>query len=443
VARDDGTIVGSKELLITDSIVTSKLQSNPMDGPLSFRHVVESAARNPVEAGNMVLAWLQSWETNQGDAAARPSVDSVLLCPWLKMSGSGCNDDCSQCVDKRLELAVAPFRLLAVVNRPDLATQSSDCTSTGTEARLVFTAVVPDPAVTEPIDSAVPLPFTIIFEYAAPAHTTADLVEWEKSWHALGALDWGPQYDAALTALTERFVTPRGLLQRVRTNEIAFGKPLGLPWELREFAPITQNGAMRLVPARLATTPRMDENGSQALGTWVSDHNVAVLAGNAPIDPTMRGYAADMPAPDFQWTMPGVSESQRTAFSSSTCNGCHGGNRPSDALQFQHIAPQTTAPYYDSNGSPSSPNAPPPAATITGVSVSSYLRDSEGHGEVERRAAVLLSLLTQTCTTPAPADASAPPPYMGPTATADAGVTADAGPVISVKSLPRGWWGLH
>jgi hypothetical protein len=44
-----------------------------------------------------------------------------------------------------------------------------------------------------------------------------------------------------------------------------------------------------------------------------------------------------MTAPDFSWRVPGVSERLRSAFSASTCNGCHAGD--TDTPRFQHIAP--------------------------------------------------------------------------------------------------------
>ena len=131
-------------------------------------------------------------------------------------------------------LANAPFRLLAIVYRPDLGVVDRDGTirSAG-EARFVFTAL--DLSKVRPLDEASPLPFTVIFEYGLRASDRDGVKAWAERWHRLGGMAFGADYNAALQAITDSFTgrsepEAAGRLNQLRTNE-----GLALPWQLREF----------------------------------------------------------------------------------------------------------------------------------------------------------------------------------------------------------------
>ena len=191
-----GAVDRWKELLIVDpSVISSERANNAQpQAPWSFRTRLEQLA-GP-SAADLALGWLNQWRWVDSVAvtpgipsaarvavAPRPSVDSVLLCPWLQLDpANGCSADCRSCTDRRLPLAQAPFRLVAVVNRQDLATGSA-CGRDGGELRFVYTAVNPR--------TGAPLPFTVSFEYRV---TLASKTRqgWAAGWRALGGCRSAP-----------------------------------------------------------------------------------------------------------------------------------------------------------------------------------------------------------------------------------------------------------
>src|SRR5262249_55057279 len=119
-----------------------------------------------------------------------------------------------------------------------------------------------------------PLQATMILEYKLPAATDAEVLGWAQSFHALGALQFSEQYNAALQAITERFAgrgarpgaTNGSAIHSVRTNEIDFGA--NFVWELREFSLAADTG--RLVPAPLSLTPDRSFNRSDVLVRFIN-----------------------------------------------------------------------------------------------------------------------------------------------------------------------------
>src|SRR5262249_59164334 len=80
--------------------------------------------------------WLQTWQANQTintfNVPARPNINTQIIQPWLAASGGA-----------SLDLGIAPFRLLAIVNRLDLRTGSGGyggSTRNAGELRVVFGA---------------------------------------------------------------------------------------------------------------------------------------------------------------------------------------------------------------------------------------------------------------------------------------------------------------
>src|SRR5262249_40211830 len=139
---------------------------------------------------------------------------------------------------QKLDLAQAPFRLLAIVNRIDLAGNPSYGTVGGAEGRFVFAALD---------SSCQPVDFNVILEYGVPRTTCAQLRDWANAWLALDGLTLGSAaYTQARETITDVSTSagaaptkPAGsAIDQVRSNEIilgAEGEPLR-QWELREFA---------------------------------------------------------------------------------------------------------------------------------------------------------------------------------------------------------------
>ncbi len=362
-----------KELMVIDASVRLSPMGRGTGAQLSFATVVTELAGSPVAAETWVRGWLETMSatthltTPDGtelQAAPRPAVESQLLCPWLKLrSQNACDAGCGYCRERVLDLAQAPFALLAVVNRPDLG---DPCDESSAEGRLVFTALRPGTSTT--------LPFTVIFEYLQPGTGR----EVAARWHALGSLPFGRDYGDALGALTDAFVRRRGAkpppLLRLRTNEGAFGNDGS--WELRELAV----GPSGFVPAPVAATPAQTWDGSPALAELLR-------GASSPVVPDfMSTLASPIPSSTFRWRAD-VPETTRRTFSAGTCNGCHGGERPVDALRFQHVAPAGS--YYGSLTEP--------------PRVSRYLDDPSRNGDDElgRRAGKLEEAWKATCS-PAP-----------------------------------------
>jgi len=132
----------------------------------------------------------------------------------------------------KLDLNRAPLRLLAIVNRIDLAKGTPVDNAVG-EGRFVFGFLD---------DRGNPLQGTMILEYGLPiGRGNQDRRFWANAWQQLAVLgginEFSPEYRRALDLLTRMFTTrgmgiarPNGsALNQLRTNEIAFGSP----WELR------------------------------------------------------------------------------------------------------------------------------------------------------------------------------------------------------------------
>jgi hypothetical protein len=383
-----------RDLIVIDpEIVGGRLAASDVDGaPFSFRAQMQwlaGASREPLE---FTRSWLRAWENTSevgaqlAPVAPRPMLGRVLVDPWLVASGiepsaspaseltgygdatgDGAEPDAAESDDpyvagddapapaESAEPAPgyaepsapavsdepepgysdsdpdeplpswkhAPFRLIAIVNRVDLA--ALPCEGYAGELRYVYAAV--DPATSKPLD------LTLILEVPYP--TTRTAAEWARAWRDLAALAPGEAYTAGLVALT-REVQAQGdpLRARLRTNERAFSDAARDGWEMREFDVQIRAGALELAQVPLEFTPRADADPAE-LSDYVLDHADEIEGKGASLPDNLRAGAARIDAPDFSWSVLGVSERLRRAFSVQTCNGCHGGDTA--ALPFRHI----------------------------------------------------------------------------------------------------------
>lgn len=324
----------SHELLITNAdviedpirVAANGSASDPRTGAWSFRHLVEEMAPTPADAPAMVEEMMRSFATQQVVNGlvieARPNANAVLAA-WPRTP------------DGRLDLARAPMRLKAIVNRIDL--RDLDRGDAG-QAHFIFSLVDRDGSAMEA---------TLMFEYKLPAATEADVLAWAQVFHALGALPFSEPYNAALQSITDRIVR-RGAragavngsaLHVMRSNEVAFDNPLARVWELRQFALSPTTG--RLAPVPLDGTPDRSFNQTPALAGFITANRDAILDGTQIVPDQLDGNPFRAGAIDNTesqiWFTSDVDDEARGAFARGTCDGCHS---PLETLtDFHHVSP--------------------------------------------------------------------------------------------------------
>ncbi len=294
-----------KELEIVDDEVVGDARSlNASDGPWSFRHVFEQLAGQQT-ASDFIQHWLASWTqqamVNLYPVAARTGVGPQLLCPWLKLSPDNqCNDDCSTCTNKVLDMGKAPFKLIGIINRIDLVNSDQD-----PEARFVF-GLMDGPA-DDP--NSKPKQMSLITEFHLDT-STQSAKQWAQRWHQLGSFaKQDESYKAALQAITDDFSKSKNL--QVRTNERVFD----WQWQLREY----KYDGTGLSITGTANTPDSTVNSSDQLNQWLQDNRDAVMKNKHHLPPRLLGGGAEI---EFNWVAQ-VDEPLRHAFAQQTCNGCH------------------------------------------------------------------------------------------------------------------------
>jgi hypothetical protein len=275
----------------------------------------------------MVEAMLNSFTSPQTingfTVAARPGMQSLVLNFWPRTS------------DGALDLAQAPLRLQAIVNRFDLRDLGNGDAG---EGRFVF-------AFNDPFSSFFPLQATMIFEYKLPATTDQDVLDWAQRFHGLGAMPFGESYNAALQQITERFVGrgarpdhPNGnAINAVRTNEISFASQVF--WELREFHLSASSGLLE--PAPVALTPDRSFNFSSTLASFINANQGAIIAEKHVVPELFDGqpFQAGALFNDLgTWFAFGTNGEARHHFALNTCNGCHSSEETN--VTFLQILPR-------------------------------------------------------------------------------------------------------
>jgi len=320
-----------RELMVVDEFVTGDARSkNSEGGAWSFRHVVESVTPPGMSPSDYVKNLFESWtrvnKINSYAVIPRPEVRSVLVCPWLKRTPeNGCDPDCRTCEAEVLDLAQAPFRLMAIANRLDLRYQRTAMAPAG-EGRLAYGLT--NGAGDDP--QAAPMRMTVIFEFANPTAGGETTRDWAERWHTLGEEGLSEEdYKARLQDITDTLISAESLRQ-IRTNE----RDLEWRWEFREFVP---DAAGVPQPSVTTNTPDASVNGTRQLRDYLLANREKVMAEVGVVPERLCGGAA----PGILVWRADVDEPLRKAFANQTCNGCHMTEQEPVDAAF-HISPQRT-----------------------------------------------------------------------------------------------------
>lgn len=360
-------------------------------GKWTFGYLMQQLA-GTVDPAVFTKSWLDQWGADQTvngfTVAKRPHMKDDIVANW-PTTASGA-----------LDLARAPFRLIAIVNRIDLAENLIYGSGSAGEGRFVFQALGPPPLCR-------PLDFTVIFEYGIQKAGCSELRDWAQQWVALGTQPFpSAAYNAALEVLTEQFVHPAGALSQLRTNEIALARLGDNTWEMREFH--LTGGA--LVETTVRRTPAFKFNLTQTLADWA---NANPGTPTSPVD-VPRDYPTGMPflgatgvmdTTDFFWKGPtdtSISPSDaRHALSLNTCNGCHARETQTP---FTHLKLSIDATTTTSTTLPSTCTNTAAVGTVdlsgflTGEDVPDPVTGVSRHfGDLDNRRTILASIANRSC----------------------------------------------
>ena len=378
-------IIPDRELLITQpSIVESPRALYP--GPWSFGKLMEELV-GPGDAPAAVRDWLLGWATVQQIdnqfISPRTAVLEKVVVPWQKRDGfvpaTG--------IEWNPNLKNAPFRLLAIVNRLDLAAPEvggrfdqirERWRLKGQEARFVklfhdatgidlfeqerldalpkrrprisgygiLAVAEPPPSgegrfvfqVTDENGSPLTGGWTIILEYSLRDLHGGDRTRaWANAWHTLSYLDPAtPLFSAQLEEVTKLFTSKidaahrEPILSQLRSNDAA----LAPTHEFRQWT----IDAKRLKPALLTHTPVQqtalpDSEARRVFQRYLDGQEPLIKTGLLIVPDKFLAASAIIPAGKntFTWDFGSHIEGdvRRTA-SLATCNGCHAGETACD-----------------------------------------------------------------------------------------------------------------
>jgi len=370
-----------KSLLITDlSVVEDPLRTwDPCQpdrgtrlGAWTFGRLMTdmcNQAATGLDPSDFTRRWLRSWQHDLSinfDTVTNRNLAIVaqVINDWEQASGGP---------GAPLDLSIAPFRLLAIVNRVDLrgnpgygGVNSDDpCNPSciGGEGRFVF-ALVPGlrrtggggggyggggPDIIQ--SSCDASEFTVIFEYCVPKRTCEEIKQYAMQWYALSQLEFGAGFNAALQAITDQFAAAGAdparkpnlsALNQLRANEL-----LVEPWDLREWRLFNNDsdaGWLREVTVK--QTPDFGYNFGERIVQFCLENAGLILAEQHSVPLQFKrepflGGDAPMPTAQFFWDGPqptgAIPGEVRHKFSLNTCNGCHAGET---GTPFTHVFPR-------------------------------------------------------------------------------------------------------
>ncbi len=366
VSQASMSIDPERSLLIRDISVVNdpKRTFDPCDhstrrtpgGAWTFAHLMREMVKgaNPsgMTAEEYTLQWLANWKLNpspngqplnqagpNGPTLPERDTDAIVQF-WDSLDGSS---------DGKFDINFFPARLMAIVNRPDLADQIgySQAGSAG-EGRFVFGLLN---------GQCQAIPFTVIFEYGIKGGSCKNVKNWHKKWHVLANYPVGSStYKEELEAITRDFTdfgaqTPNeSALNQLRTNE----NFLNQEWQLLEFR-IGSRGTLHLDTVKQTPSSNYNINSSDNndLKDYLIGHEGEILTNRhvipekfpVPTQPFLGSHieVASSPENEF-WNVSDQSgftnfAETRRKFSLMTCNACHGGETKTS---FTHIGNRGT-----------------------------------------------------------------------------------------------------
>jgi hypothetical protein len=431
-AAFSGPVIPERSLLIRDLAVVEDAARarNPCAAPVagetpgawSFAHVMtELAVASGLSPAAFTEAWLNHFATAQEirDSSGSVTLDAVsgvsaanlqsqVIGPWRARSGGGL-----------LNLNLAPFRLLAIGYRPDLADgqygSANEERHGAGEVHLVFglLSVVDqngDGDALDPGETCSAADMSVAFEYRPPPVSCSGIKSYANQWATLTNLTPGSAaYNTQLAALTEGVVTAGsggpGLtaLLRVRTNEQA----LTGVFQLREFQ---LGGDSRLKQVTLRNNPRQHQststvvpiltptpyslNGSNLLRDEMLAHLGTINCTGYVFPEFVQGQPFLSGGADYAlgsyWDHPDLTTVQqktgRFKVSLNTCSGCHSGETATNFFHIRPSSPGTTAAL-----SPFLFNSPYVVLDPRGV--------YRSFNEMDRRKQALTNLANRCCPT--------------------------------------------
>jgi hypothetical protein len=358
----DGAPVDADSELLFDDAATRSDPRTAAGGDWHFSTLVRRflpAGATDRQVSDLILDWFARFDREQQLAVdatrpagadnpvrtlpRRPAPYQKIMVPWLAASAAA-RAAAGRPEDGTLDLSLAPFKLLAIVNRMDLRDPDACATSAG-EGRFVFAALRQPTATPGAVAEDRTQNFLLIFEYDLPT-TTRTARDWARAWHALASLPCDPAdgcsaRHARLADLTDEF---SHTLAQIRINDT-----LTFPGELREMHVIGDGaGGVHIENVPVQQTPDLPLTGSDALGAFAFANQAEILAGRHVVPPALAGYTAPIPR-RTQWTIPntgGLADAElgelRFQLGKNTCNGCHSFEHPRVATVdgAYHISPE-------------------------------------------------------------------------------------------------------
>lgn len=340
-------------------------------GRWTFGYLMTQMANQPVTGISpsvFVRKWLDKWMTNQTingwTVAQRQKIKTLVIDPWVAASGGP---------TAPLNLSIAPFKLLAIVNRVDLRNNTTYGGGNAGEGRFVFGLIdrtsggSTDPYTSTGGRNCRETQFTVIFEYGIDRRGCA-IRDWGRQWYNLRNYVLGSAaYNNALQAITDQFTAagvaphkPNGsALNQLRTNEVELllGVSTNPVWELREFRiggdPPGAANPGQLEEVTVKQTPDLSLNRTPLLTAYVNSNTPSILTethnvpltfqwqpfrGGSSLAPRNPLAAVDV---NTHWDNPPggpfiTNRQARHKFSVNTCDACHTGETNT---VFTHIKP--------------------------------------------------------------------------------------------------------
>jgi hypothetical protein len=348
-------------------------------GAWTFGKLMTEMANQPrtgIHPSTFVRQWLDKWLNDQTTANGwtaekRLQMKALVIDPWVAASGGP---------HMPLNLAKAPMRLLAIVNRVDLRSNSAYGGGSAGEGRFVYGVMdmrpgskTIDPYTGQPVPACAPTQFTIIIEYGIDRRGCG-IRDWGRQWYNLRNFVLGSAaYNAALQRITDQFTLrnvaphkPNGsALNQLRTNEIALANaPPDDTWQMREFTLAQPNS--HLNETNVALTPDESRRNTDLTARYVNANTPSILTQTHVVPffflgQKFRGNESNVPFMAF-WnngpTIPIFNRQARHLFSLNTCSACHAGETNT---VFTHIKPAAFGTPAGLSGFMTGINVPDPA----------------------------------------------------------------------------------